>query len=320
MLERRAPKPDNDPLLHHGATVDMEPAVGGGTVAVGVVLLTGRECPWRCVMCDLWRQTTDANTPRGAIAAQVNEARAMLADRGETPRHLKLYNAGSFFDPRAVPVEDYGEIASALDGIEHVIVESHPSLVGGRTEQFAEILQRRRRTTLEVAMGLETAHPEALERLHKRMTTSDFVAAAGRLRGIDVALRAFLLISPPFVPAEEQDEWLVKSLDLALRSGATAVSLIPTRSGNGALEALANDGHFRQPHFADIERSLALSIGQLRERGSSARVMADLWDLDRFADCPHCLGARRHRLEQMNLQQRSIPSVPCERCGAGNTG
>ncbi len=45
---------------------------------------------------------------------------------------MKLYNAGSFFDPRAVPESDYDDIAAQLVGLERVIVESHPALIGAR--------------------------------------------------------------------------------------------------------------------------------------------------------------------------------------------
>jgi len=37
----------------------------------------------------------------------------------------------------------------------------------------------------------------------------------------------------------------------------------------------------------------------------------DLWDLDRFADCPHCLAQRRDRLKTMNLAQRVLPAAAC---------
>ena len=79
------------------------------------------------------------------------------------------------------------------------------------------------------------------------MTVDDFAAAAGDLRRRGVALRVFLLIAPPFVPAEEQDEWLLKSVDFADACGATVISLIPTRAGNGAMEALAAQELFRAP-------------------------------------------------------------------------
>ena len=169
-----------------------------------------------------------------------------------------------------------------------MIVESHPALVGPRVDRFLQALDRHREAVapsaqLEVAMGMETAHPDALDRLNKRFTLERFAQAARALGDRGVALRVFLLISPPFVPAHEQDAWLLRSLDAAFSCGASVVSLVPTRPGNGAIDALAASGSFRAPDLDDIERSLVLALGHTRGRG---RVFADLWDLERFAKCP----------------------------------
>ena len=161
-------------------------------------------------------------------------------------------------------------------------------------------------------MGLETAHPEALERLNKKMTVDDFLQAAGRLKSLGVALRVFLLVSPPFVPPADQDEWLLRSIDVASDAGASAISLIPTRPGHGALDDLEKEGLFRRPKLHDLERSLELA--QTRVAPARARVFADLWDLDRFADCRHCLDGRRERLRAMNLEQRNLPIAACRHC------
>jgi archaeosine synthase beta-subunit len=317
VLDRRPPRPSHDPWRAQGLLVEDEPAADRTIARVATVFLTGRECPWRCVMCDLWQHTTPGDTPPGAIAAQVAAARDTLEASRESVRQMKLYNAGSFFDPRAVPEGDYDAIAAALSGLTRVIVESHPSLVGARTSRLLETLDRHRTAgvaapALEVAMGLETAHPEALEKLHKKMTVGGFVVAADRLKSLGVALRVFLLVSPPFVPRAEQDDWLLRSVDLACAAGASVVSLIPTRTGNGALDALAEDGCFSVPRLLDLERSLALAQSRMTTTG--ARVLADLWDLARFADCPRCLDARRDRLRAMNLEQRYLPQVSCPQC------
>ena len=55
---------------------------------------------------------------------------------------MKLYNAGSFFDPRAVPDADYDGVAAALAGLSRVIVESHPALVGPRVDRLLDALAR----------------------------------------------------------------------------------------------------------------------------------------------------------------------------------
>jgi radical SAM enzyme (TIGR01210 family) len=313
ILDRRPARPAHDPWKPQGVLVEDERDAHGAIVPTTTIFLTGRECPWRCAMCDLWMHTIGRDTPAGALPAQISAARRdILAAHGPVDR-LKLYNAGSFFDPRAVPDGDLEAIAEALAGCTHVIVESHPSLVGERTVRFLEVLSRRAPgAAVEVAMGLETAHPEALERLNKRMTVDDFERAAARLTSWGVAVRAFLLVSPPCVPRDAQDEWLLRSIDVAFSAGASVVSLIPTRSGNGTLDAL-DPAEFVPPRLADLERSF--DAGLRRVPSGGARLFADTWDLERFSDCAACLDARRDRLRAMNHAQRPLPAVSCEACG-----
>lgn len=320
VLARRPPRALHDPWKPHGVVLEQERTANGEIATAAVVFLTGRECPWRCAMCDLWMQTTAEDTPLGAIPGQLDGALETIvtaAAGGAAPTVIKLYNAGSFFDPRAVPVADYPEVAARLRGFSRVVVESHPALVGERVDRLLEVLRADRgpgapAVELEVAMGLETAHPEALARLHKGMTLEQFALAADGLRARAVWLRAFLLVPPPFVAPEEETTWLGRSVDFAFEAGASVVSLIPTRTGNGALDALAGQGLFRPPRLADLEQALAAALPDPR-----GRVFADLWDLGRLSDCDACLPARRERLQLMNLRQVPGPSPACDRCGHG---
>jgi uncharacterized Fe-S cluster-containing MiaB family protein len=328
VLEHRGARAHLDPWHHQGVVIEDERTAEGHVARVATVFLTGRECPWRCTMCDLWKHTTEADTPPGAIPAQIGAARDELRDCVPAITTMKLYNAGSFFDPRAVPVSDYGEIAARLIGLDHVIVESHPALIGQRVDLLLDALNQQHlwrwgfsparsadteRPALEVAMGLETANPTALDLLNKRFTIDQFRSAAAALRARGIAVRVFLLISPPFVSDEDQDAWLIQSIDIAFASGASVVSLVPTRSGNGAIERLAAADLFREPSLGDVERSLAIGLAAAGGRG---RVFVDLWGLQRFASCPACFEGRKTRLHTMNLAQTmSAPSAACARCG-----
>jgi hypothetical protein len=148
------------------------------------------------------------------------------------------------------------------------------------------------------------------------MTVAHFKAAADALGERGVALRVFLLIAAPFIPRDEQDEWLLRSVDVAFSCGASVVSLIPTRSGNGALEALAAEHQFCEPSLADIERSVASAHAVCRHRG---RLFVDLWDLARFSRCPDCLDGRRARLQAFNVEQRLPPAITCVHCRTGTS-
>ena len=165
-------------------------------------------------------------------------------------------------------------------------------------------------------MGLETTHPIALERLNKGITVESFTAAAHALANHDVDLRVFLLIHPPFVPPEEQVTWLTRSIGVAFDCGATVVSLIPTRGGNGAMEALAAHADFAAPSLMDIEHSAAIGL-EARKLAANARrrLFIDTWDIERFATCARCALPRQARLTQLNLDQRMPPPLACDACG-----
>jgi radical SAM enzyme (TIGR01210 family) len=302
ILSRRPERSHVDPLQPYGFLVEDERAASGEIVQVATVFLTNRECPWRCLMCDLWRNTLAENVPVGAIPAQIDYALQRLAPACQ----IKLYNSGSFFDPKAIPTEDHPAIAARMTAFERVIVECHPALVGDACFRFRDRLAGE----LEVAMGLETVHREILERLNKRMTIGHFEDAAHRLRKNNVDLRVFILVKPPFMKEDEALEWAVRSLEFAFQCGATAATLIPTRGGNGAMDELARAGEFSPPSLATLEAATAHGI-----RMAKGRVFADLWDVRTSSPCPSCYNLRIARLQAMNLQQFILPSIECERCG-----
>jgi archaeosine synthase beta-subunit len=310
VLQHRGPKNLVDPSRPYASTWEEEPDECGVLVPTSVVFLTNRECPFRCLMCDLWTNTLDEVVPRGAIPRQI---RAALADLAPS-RHIKLYNAGSFFDPTQIPAEDDAEIADIVAGFDRVILESHPAFLSGAYAERCRRFQSRLSGQLEVAIGLETAHPEVLAQLNKRMTLDAFRRAADFLHRHDIALRVFVLLSPPFMPADEVVEWACRSIDVAAECGATACSVIPTRGGNGAMEAIGES--FVLPRLDALESVIEYGLGQRRARPfgragtAGMRVFADLWDIERFFSC-ECSPVRAVRLAAMNREQQVLDRITC---------
>ncbi len=288
---------------------ERELAADGSLAECVAVFLTNRECPWKCFMCDLWKNTLETSVSPGMIPRQIAYAFQQLGAPPSADERsamlVKLYNSGSFFDPRAVPTHDYGTIAQLLDGFRRVIVECHPRLIGDSCLRFRDLLA----AELEVALGLETAHPAALEQLNKGFGVEDFLRKCDWLRENGIAIRVFLLVNAPFVPAAEQSEWVEKSIQLAADAGAEVIGLIPTRPGNGAVEALLRSGWYSRTRLEQLENALEAGI-----RSSRARVFADLWDLEQFRSCPHCFSERRLRLQRMNDQQRILNRIRCGQC------
>ena len=332
---RRRSRHAVDPLRPHAFLVELERAESGEVVSVATVFLTNRECPWRCVYCDLWKNTLPETVPPDAIPAQIDYALHRLwrdefhespseaskiqesGTRGTRPstpdgRQIKLYNAGSFFDPKAVPPGDFSAIAERVRGFERVIVECHPALVGESAVQFRTLLGP---ATLEVAMGLEIADDAILAKLNKRMTLAMFRRAAQFLVRHGIAVRAFIIVKPPFVKTD--DEAIVQArhaIDFAFDCGASVVSLIPARFGAAELDELARAGEFSPPSLDALEDSFDYGISQRR-----GRVFVDLWDIEKLDGCCQCLAERVARLREINLSQTALLRIRCAHEGMRRT-
>jgi uncharacterized Fe-S cluster-containing MiaB family protein len=323
-----------DPQVPFAWLVEAELTAASVVEDVATIFLTNRECPFRCLFCDLWKNTTDGRVALGAIPQQINYALSRLPPA----RHIKLYNSGNFFDRQAIPPGDYAAIARIVAGYRTVVVENHPALCGPACVEFRDLLQESAKRAgtaiaagetgtrntechsalhdetcavqLEVAMGLETVHPAILPRLNKQMTLDDFRRACDFLLSEAISLRAFILLKPPFLNESECVEWALKSIEFAFGCGVQVCSVIPTRAGNGAMDLLERDGRFSPPRLAAIEETLARGIGLARSRGRG-RVFVDLWEIERLCECPRCGPQRASRLREMNLSQQILPAIEC---------
>lgn len=278
--------------------VEKELAPSGGIVDVGIIFLTNNECPYTCLMCDLWKNTTDKPVKAGSIPAQIEYA----LSRMPAVKHIKLYNSGSFFDTKAIPASDYSRIAEMLKGFERVVVECHPRLVNEKISEFSRMLEPR----LEVAMGLESANPDILKLLNKKMTMADYSVAVRFLNDNDILSRAFVLLRPPFMSENEGIEWAIRSVEFAFEQGTGSCTILPVRGGNGAMEKLRNEGHFSPPKLKSLEyvHEKCIKLGK-------GLVFADTWDLELFSDCGSCFLPRKERIETMNLTQVIPEPVYC---------
>jgi archaeosine synthase beta-subunit len=287
--------------------VEAERGTDGLIEDVATIFLTNRECTFQCLMCDLWKNTTVESVPVGAIPQQIDYA----LERLPTAQHVKLYNSGNFFDAKAISKADWPAIVERVRGFKSVIVENHPKLCGDGCFEFRDMLAARG-VELEIALGLETVHPEVLPQLNKQMTVDDFSRAAERLVAAGIRLRTFILLRPPFLSEEEGIEWAMKSIEFAFEHGVSCCSVVPTRVGNGIMEQLESNGQFASPKLSSME--------DVQERGiqfGAGRVFVDTWDAQQFASCPDCAERRIQRIAEMNLIQQTTPRIVCEQCCRG---
>ena len=298
IVSTRGKKNHIDPQKPYSWLVEKERTRSGKIEDTGTIFLSNLECPFRCLMCDLWKNTTNESVRTGDIPNQIEWALKQMPE----VKHLKLYNSGNFFDKKAIPEEDYSQIASLLSDFETVIVESHPKFINEKCLLFKKMLK----PELEVAIGLETVHLEVLQKLNKQMTLNDFSKAVKFLTKNGIRSRAFILLRPPFLSESEGIFWANKSIDYAFEVGVQCCTVIPVRAGNGAMDILMKKGDFSLPMLSSLERVLEYGIGL-----SSGRVFADVWDLELFSDCEKCFDERQRRLTAMNLNQKNVDQVAC---------
>ena len=301
ILELRGPKNDVDENVPYAFFTEPEYSARGRVEDVATIFLTNRECPFRCLMCDLWKNTTDETVSAGAIPRQIDYA----LERIPPAQIIKLYNSGNFFDRNAIPRKDHAAILQRVKSYDRVIIENHPRFCDQVCVDLAEQIDGQ----LEIAIGLETIHPEVWPRLNKQMTPDDFRRAVEFLVAAGIDVRTFILLRPPFLSEDEGVEWALKSVEFAFDCGVNCCAVIPTRGGNGSMEQLAAAGQFAPPEFSSLEHVLA--AGLKMQRG---RVFVDLWDAEQFCSCKSCMRPRIDRLNEMNLTQVVLPRVVCSDC------
>ena len=304
IVAARPPRNAVDANRPYAFLVEPERTHDGRIEDVATIFLTNRECPFKCLMCDLWRNTTEETVPVGAIPQQMDVALQQLPPA----EHLKLYNSGNFFDAKAILRDDWPEIVDRVRSFRSVIVENHPKLCGKACLEFRDRLAEHG-VELEIAVGLETIHPEVLPKLNKQMTLDEYSRAVEFLVDAGIRVRSFVLLRPPFLDEEQGVEWALRSIEFAFDRGVSCCAIIPTRAGNGMMDQLADAGVFSPPELSSLEAVLERGIDLNR-----GRVFVDLWDAQHFATCHRCVDDRIARLNRMNMNQSIEAVIECPDC------
>jgi archaeosine synthase beta-subunit len=299
IVKLRSAKNLLNPEIPYHFLHEQEPDEQGNLQEINTVFLTVKECSFKCLMCDLWKNTLSEPTRPGVIPKQIDYALERLPKSDV----IKLYNNGNFFDPKSIPLADYPAIINRLQSFRRIIVENHPSLCGPVCVEFSDKLKGK----LEIAIGLETIHPVVLPKLNKQITPEDFQKAASFLKKNKINVRAFVLLNPPYLTRKEDNvAWVLKTVEFAFQHGARACSIIPTRAGNGIMDLLYQQGSYTVPSLDSLEEVFEKSLS-LRQ----GLVFVDTWDIGFLSNCLSCFEAKKNRLETMNLNQKIYQRVAC---------
>ncbi len=279
---------------------------GHEQISARTIFLTGRECPLACSMCDLWQHTlprSHSSTPIGAIPDQMEQ---VLSD-GIKADWLKLYNASNFFDPLAVPIQDYDRIAELCLPFKRTIVENHPRFRNSHIERFQSMLNGQ----LEIAVGLESTDDGVLGLLNKQFDRGFALEAIRGWIQLGINVRVFLLIDPP-TPYPRSTDSTYRSVVDAISWGVSHISLIPTRARWGLLSDWVKEQKYLPPNAHKVEEILRRCT-QLEKH--SVTIAVDLWDWDLLiGHCAQCRSLRYERLQHWNESGYLSEPINCSSC------
>jgi len=113
------------------------------------------------------------------------------------PKHLEIYNSGSFLDDKQISAESRTAIFKELHerGVQSVAIESRPEYI--KPETLAPLIAEFK-GNLTVAIGLEVADDVILTKLKKGFSLGDVEAAHSVLSCMGLSSRAYLLVGAPF--------------------------------------------------------------------------------------------------------------------------
>ncbi len=163
---------------------------------------------------------------------------------------LKIFTSGSFFDSSELTPMQRQEIAAAIreTGAKELTVESRPEYLTEDT--LRPVIEALGETTLEVAIGLESANDDVLKYcVNKGFTYGAFEKKAQLLNNLGCKVKAYLLLKPPFLTEYEA---MLDVLDSARKVApiADTISVNPVSiHKETVVEQLWVRGAYRPPYL-----------------------------------------------------------------------
>ena len=262
-----------DPTEPTRVWLDEDNTPDGVYQSLTIILNTGG-CRWAraggCTMCGYVAESVEGGTV--AHDDLMTQVQACLDHEQENADEesglIKIYTSGSFLDEREVPAETRQAIAETFSDRERLVVESLPDFVD--REKIADFTEQGLAT--DVAVGLETATDRVRhDCVNKYFDFADFEDACAEARAadaeadaVDVGIKAYLLMKPPFLSESEAIEDMTSSIRrCAGVEGCHTVSMNPTNVQKYTeVEQLYFEDGYRPPWLWSVAEVLEATVDE----------------------------------------------------------
>lgn len=258
-----------------------------------VIIMNSATCEWAkgasggCSMCGYSNETSDALSAENLIA-QVHHALDKFTDRPF--QAIKIFNSGSFLNAAEVPVQAQNEIMESIgkiSAVSELIVETRPEFVTQEALQRIKDLLGKEKA-LELGIGLESSNDIVrIHNINKGFTFDDFRRAVKIALDLEVRIKSYLLLKPPFLTEREAIADTIKSAIDSMKIGARSISINPVNIQTGTLVyTLWKKGLYRAPWMWSLKEVIQEIWNEVQLRN-----LED--SFDRLVSDPSGAGTRR---------------------------
>ena len=210
---------------------------GQGLAITMVIPTVG--CTWAlsksggCSMCGYINDSTlDANTDPEYYFD--SEWQKLQQDpRFPEVKAVKLYNSGSFLDPKEIPVHSQKSIMAKIAKFDHIqefVIECLPEIINMQINVLRELKEIFNQRPIFIGVGLETTNGYILRSYVNKPFTFEnhFMKCVQNARNVGAEVKAYLLLKPPFLTEQEAIDDAIHSIKDSFEvSDCKLVSLNP---------------------------------------------------------------------------------------------
>lgn len=280
-----------------------------------MVVLAAPGCAWArqtggCTNCGFAAAFgTSRPVSPAQLSAQLQEALRRIPAEEPGPVELDLFCSGSFFNPDEIPESAQTQLlrlGAAHPAVRSLLVETRPEYA--TPERLSAAREACHGKPLEIAIGLESASPVLLSRIHKGFSFDDFAAAAARVAAAGLGLVVYVLQKP--IDTLEGEALLDaaatirrvfvtgRELGLPVRVALEPCFVVP----GTPLARACDEGRYRPPWLWSVLAVLVQThaLGRIQVGLSDEGMSAS----HRPRNCERCSARLRAGLAEFNVSQR----------------
>ena len=250
------------------------------------IILNTRGCAWAlsesggCSMCGYIQDSALEKIGTANLINQIDYAfnskkQEIISDKNDYI--LKIFNSGSFLDDEEVPSKFreylYKKIVQ-FDNIKEFVIESRVEFISKK--KLLAIKGILKDIRIEIGIGIETMN-EYIRNVYinKGLTNKALLRAINLCKELDLGIRAYLLLKPPFLTEQAAIDDCIESIKKLIQLGVDTISINPVNVQKGTLvEYLWFQNRYRPPWFYSLFHCLQKSITS-QEILDNLRIISD---------------------------------------------